>query len=55
MNCTNLRNTGMYSFHPGGAQFLMCDGAVKFLTASIDPPTLASMVTRAYGDTFTMP
>lgn len=55
MNCTNLRNTGMYSLHPGGAQFLMCDASVKFLTANIDAPTFASLVTRAYGDTFVMP
>ncbi len=55
MNCTNLRNAGMFSLHPGGAHFLMCDGSVKFLIATIDPWTFASLITRACGDVFTVP
>jgi prepilin-type processing-associated H-X9-DG protein len=39
-----VNNTGMNrqyawvfgSWHPGGAQFVMCDGAVKFMSQTID-------------------
>jgi prepilin-type N-terminal cleavage/methylation domain-containing protein/prepilin-type processing-associated H-X9-DG protein len=50
INCTNLRGSGFYSFHPGGAQFLMCDGSVRFISANIAAHTLASLITRKKGE-----
>jgi len=50
VNCTNARGGGLYSFHPGGAQVLLCDGAVRFLSANIAQHTLASLITRGKGE-----
>jgi prepilin-type N-terminal cleavage/methylation domain-containing protein len=50
INCTNARGGGLYSFHTGGAQVLLADGAVRFLSANIAANTLASLVTRAKGE-----
>jgi len=50
INCTNLRSTGFYSFHVGGAQFLLCDGSARFLSENIDAHTFASLVTRGKGE-----
>ena len=43
MNCTN--NNEMFSFHPGGVHCLLADGAVRFLSESIDIDTMASLIT----------
>jgi prepilin-type N-terminal cleavage/methylation domain-containing protein/prepilin-type processing-associated H-X9-DG protein len=40
----------MCSFHPGGANMLMCDGSVKFLKDSVNQPTLWALGTRNYGE-----
>ncbi|MEO2015480.1 MAG: DUF1559 domain-containing protein [Fuerstiella sp.] len=50
INCTNARGGGLYSFHTGGSQVLLADGAVRFLSASIDAGTFAALVTRAKGE-----
>src|SRR5690606_9461514 len=50
VNCTNARGAGLYSFHSGGAQVLMADAAVRFLSENIAAHTLASLVTRARGE-----
>ena len=43
-------NEEIFSFHPGGAHVVFCDGHVKFLKESIDPRTLRKLGTRAGGE-----
>lgn len=50
INCSNARGTGLYSFHTGGAQVLLCDGSVRFLSANIDAHTFASLITISKGE-----
>jgi prepilin-type N-terminal cleavage/methylation domain-containing protein/prepilin-type processing-associated H-X9-DG protein len=50
INCTNLRGSGFYSFHPGGAQFLMGDGSVRFISENIAAYIMASLITRKKGE-----
>lgn len=50
INCSNAIGGGYYSFHPGGAHFLMVDGAVRFLNENISAKTFASLITRANAD-----
>ncbi len=44
--------TGFGSYHPGGCHFLLVDGSVQFIGATIDRWTLAYLTTRAGGETF---
>jgi prepilin-type N-terminal cleavage/methylation domain-containing protein/prepilin-type processing-associated H-X9-DG protein len=41
---------GMSSYHPGGANVLMCDGSVKFLKDNISLPTLWALASRDRGE-----
>ena len=41
---------GFRSLHPGGANFVMGDGSVKFLKESINPVTYRSLGSRAWGE-----
>lgn len=50
INCTNAEFIGYYSFHTGGAHFLMADGAVKFINETIATKTFVALVTRANRD-----
>ena len=45
INCTNLMETGVYSFHPGGVNFLLCDGAARFLGENTSAATFVNLVT----------
>jgi prepilin-type N-terminal cleavage/methylation domain-containing protein len=47
-NCHN--NEEIYSFHVGGAFFGMGDGAVRFVSTSIDPDVFVSLLTRDSAD-----
>jgi prepilin-type processing-associated H-X9-DG protein len=48
INCNNFRS--VYSFHSGGINILMCDGAVRFLNENANKTVYASMVTRNAGE-----
>jgi prepilin-type processing-associated H-X9-DG protein len=61
INCSNARQAmpgtavlqnaaGLYSYHAGGAQALLCDGSVRFLNANMSSITMAALVTRAGGE-----
>ncbi len=47
-NCNN--NEEIYSFHVGGAFFGFGDGAVRFISTTIDPDVFVSLFTRDADD-----
>ena len=55
INCENLTYHGMYSFHPGGVNMLLCDGSVHFISESADPFIVCSLFTRSNQEAFSMP
>lgn len=48
VNCVNASQ--IYAFHPGGANVLMGDGSVHFLSESTDINTVVSLITRQGGE-----
>ncbi len=50
VNCSNYRGGGLYSFHVGGVQILLCDGSARFISANIDAGTFAGLITRSKGE-----
>jgi len=45
INCTNRAGKGAYSFHTGGVNILMCDGAVRFLSENVSVGVFADVAT----------
>ena len=41
---------GLSSYHPGGANVLMCDGSVRFLKNSTNQATIWALGSRAQGE-----
>jgi prepilin-type N-terminal cleavage/methylation domain-containing protein/prepilin-type processing-associated H-X9-DG protein len=48
MNFSN--NNEIYSFHPGGCNFLFADGSVHFLKQTLNPATFVSLITYNRGE-----
>jgi prepilin-type N-terminal cleavage/methylation domain-containing protein/prepilin-type processing-associated H-X9-DG protein len=44
INCTNARETGVYSFHPGGVNLLLADGSVQFLNENVNIQIFVDLV-----------
>jgi prepilin-type processing-associated H-X9-DG protein len=44
-----------YSLHPGGANFCMGDGSVRFLSYTISPIVQRALATRAGGEIIELP
>ncbi len=45
INCSNAKGN-LYSFHTGGAQVLLCDGSVLFISETLGATVLASLDTQ---------
>jgi prepilin-type processing-associated H-X9-DG protein len=48
-------NNEIYAWHTGGANVLMGDGSVRFLRETTSPLIVIAAVTRAGGETVTLP
>jgi len=51
VNCTN--DSEIYSFHPGGANLVMMDGAVRLVSQSIDILVVQALLTKGGGEAIT--
>lgn len=49
INCSNAEGMGVYSFHTGGVNFLLCDGSARFLNENTSPTVFVSLVTISGG------
>jgi Protein of unknown function (DUF1559) len=45
VNCVNEVDSGIYSFHPGSAGILLCDGSAHMISENISTTTFCRMVT----------
>ncbi len=48
INCVN--DSEIYAFHAGGAQFLLGDGSVQFISSGTNNPVVLALCTREHGD-----
>jgi len=51
MNCSN--DSEVFSFHPGGCNFLMGDGEVRFITTALTMNQMAALLSRAGNEPIT--
>ena len=45
-------NDEIWSWHPGGANLLYCDGSVRFMSEAIKPQVMRKLVTRSEGEPY---
>jgi len=50
VNCSNFRGAGLYSWHTGGAQILLCDGSVRFISENLSQTVLGALITSQSGE-----
>ncbi len=50
INCSNQAETGVYSFHTGGVNFLLCDGSARFLSENSSLLLFVNLVTYDDGE-----
>lgn len=55
INCLNSEFAGMYSFHVGGVNVLLCDGSVHFLSQNVAQSVFGAMCTKAGNEAFSSP
>jgi prepilin-type N-terminal cleavage/methylation domain-containing protein/prepilin-type processing-associated H-X9-DG protein len=53
VNCSNRHLRGWYSFHPGGCNILMCDGAVRFYNENLHLGIYGALNTYRKGEPVT--
>ncbi len=51
----DVYKSGFASYHPGGCQFVMVDGSVRWMEESISQPLLTNLTTRARGEVISEP
>ncbi len=52
VNCSN--DLGLYAFHTGGANVVLCDGSVRFVRSAISPLQLVAAISAKAGEVATL-
>jgi prepilin-type N-terminal cleavage/methylation domain-containing protein/prepilin-type processing-associated H-X9-DG protein len=54
INCTNFASSNLFSFHPGGVQIAMADGAVRFLSETTSMQAVFALMGSQDGSVTTL-